>query len=421
LDDLGDPNDPDETDRDKLEKNLECIEHWLIDSISSNAVPKEMADIFEQAADHPAAGFCAFLAHQLKHYNHKLSSDDKLPIFDEADLSVKNILNAIKPDKTVCLGDILFLLDKIMEKHSDEGYRHFPAAIKMLFSLRLTKYLKGHKDEGDIRYKNAKDLLGLLVVHPNVRLTAATGSEWNPQNELSSLRVRKHENDNDNGGYFIGGHKYEIKNEIKTEKKISAAISVEHILWMSMFMVTPYRIIGKDYHKPFANEWSEKLPWYRGEQGVVSISLHWMRFITAVLDPDDAIDRLTWRVNWLHKGDSEIELYIDNLKKNRTPLPIHSIDVIHALTEEMYNNRQEQHKIDKDDAKSFESVQFQIFMINLVKSLGKVLEKSILDEIDIARCLKKLKDHPLVNDADTDRHFIALTDFDVFRTQSVPK
>jgi hypothetical protein len=189
-----------------LLNNLNNVGQWLVDSISSNAVPRELAAVFRQAVAHPPEGFCAFLVSQLKHYSQQLTREGRLGLFGKTysgssvsassrvwletgtingttshekvtDEIVENILNADSPNKTICLGDILLLLDKIMELDSNEGYGHFAAAIKMLFSLRVTEYLyAGEKPDK----KSVSLLLGNMIVHPKVPLTH-TGREWNPR------------------------------------------------------------------------------------------------------------------------------------------------------------------------------------------------------------------------------------------------
>jgi hypothetical protein len=422
----------------KLRRNLHQVEQWLIESISSNAVPHELAEVFRQAAVHPSTGFCAFLAHQFKHYNQKLKSEKKLPVFGAED-SIHNIFNADKPDQTICLGDILFLLDHIMERDSTEGYRHFAAAIKMLISLRITSYLwaappenadkakdNPEKIKHEPDYKSVSRLLGKMVVHPEVRLTA-TGREWLARGNLSSLRIGKTKTDK------TGVH---LNNEPpEGSEKLRTPVNIDTVQWLSMFLVTPYRVEYNDYHKPYMRAvWSEKLPFYVSPNKVLSISVHWMRFITAALEPEKEVERLIWMLPY--KGE-----YIDKLKDRELPLPLHSIDVIHALTTEMNKNRygktsatlSEAEKKRQDEARKDKGkrevagiykAEFNTFKDHLFKSFESVLDNTILKEDEEkfnetrTHLVKCLNDYPLFK-VGCEKYLDELEKFDVFRVSPI--
>lgn len=423
--------------REKLRRNLHQMEHWLVESISSNSVPHELADVFRQAAIHPSAGFCSFLAHQLKHYNKKLTSEKKLPVLgDEA--PIQNILNADKPDQTICLGDILFLLDQIMERDSTEGYRHFAAAVKMLISLRVSAYLRTDQSQEtsgyNPDYQSVSSLLGSMVVHPNVRLTIS-GREWLAGCDLSMLRI-----DNNGKSLYINNREPGEENDPS-----QTPVQINAVAWLSMFLVTPYRVVNMDYHKPYMKAaWSKRLPFYVDLQKAVNISVHWMRFATATLDPKKEIERLIWMLPYTEKEDafySAVDKYIKALEKLRDkmlPLPLHSIDVIHALTTEMNQTRhtpsaetkflgnkiiraESRDKTKKDHAiTEIYSAEFAAFKEHLTNSYENVLKNTAL--YDSARkepcekfkeLINNLKSYSLLDDAKS--YLDDLEQFEVFR------
>jgi hypothetical protein len=391
-------------ERKRLRNNLERVEHWLLDSISSNAVPKELADVFHQAALHPVLGFCAFLAHQIAHYNKKLENEGKLPILRDIP-AVNNIMNADAPDKTICLGDVLFLLDSIMEKDSNEGYYHFAAATRMLFSLRVTAYLYAYEgDKPD--YQSVSTLLGSMVVHPEIWLSSS-GTEWQPRCDLGVLRVAG----TDGKEYFLNG------NDSKPNNKKPKAASTESVIWLRMFLVAPYRMTFRDYHKIHkGSKWSERVHFHTEDDVATYVGIHWMRFATSALLPNEGKPRVMWKL----VGKVEPKFIGKLLKYRNTkglPLPLNSIDVIHALTMEMNRNRlNEYHVWEKSNGgyikktkdyvpENVRNVQKDVpedeeyirFKRNLFYSYSKILERSknILPPADSKQLMRKLAEYPL--------------------------
>ena len=418
----------------RLRKNLKNVEHWLIDSISSNAVPRRLADVFCRAAEHPPAGFCAFLVHQLKKYNNRLINKNELAIFDEKNTAIRYILEADSPEKTVCIGDILYLFDKIMERDSNEGYRHFIAAVKMLFSLRVTEFLET-QSSGDPDYKSIANLLGNLIVHPKTILTRAENDrksiEWNTRCNLSTTYYKKEEikdkkihlnntsiedKDDKNDDKDNKNEDKDDKNENKDNKK-GGVCSYDSLIWLSFFVVTPNRITDNDYHRLFGSKiWNEKIPYRLDRDVTLNFSSHWMRFATSILNLEENYKRIFWCVDPdLEKLiDPETKELKDDYKKYREtlPLPIGSIDVIHALTTKMSQERQRRTNFssiidakNNNDTKKLKK-EIDIFNDNFKKEIG--IYKEFIENLGIdKKSIKNLEiDKESIKNSGIDKEFI---------------
>jgi hypothetical protein len=370
-----------------LLRNLHRIEQWLIDSISSNAVPRELANVFRQAAIHPPEGFCAFIVSQLKHYNKQLISEKKLGIFDTVDENIINVLEADAPEKTICLGDIFLLLDKIIERDSCEGYSHFAAAIKMLFSLRATEYLYAYEDSD--RESVAK-LLGTLIVHPKFPLTHF-GSEWRPRGDLSTVEVR------------IGSEVFRLDSEFGTS---SDSLDVKQLEWLSMFLVTSFGILEGDSHKIRGRRktWSDKVMYRLPEAPVVHVSFHWMRFATAVLIPEQTVNRVLWALEPKLASQNVEKEFVKVLNgTDYLPLPLNSVDLLHALIFDMNFKRQRRSEFSQNTPRfpyinASPPYEYARFEENLKFSLKDVVKNSAYPtDVGEKIVLCKLEKHPIFN------------------------
>ena len=356
------------TEREKLKSNLSRVENWLVDSISSNAVPRELSNLFRMAAQHPIDGFCAFLAAKLGQYARNMSMKKNDPdaagsysrIFGD-DPAVNNIFSAVQPQKTISVGDIFYLLDKMLEINSDEGHRHFVAAIHMLLSLRMTSLLYLSYSEEDLPepdYQGAAHLLGDMIVNPAIRLTFS-GNEWITNIDLTPwlLEVRESSENAKNNSkqmFFLNG--YDTLASASTIKKDEQfIIPLQAVDWLCFFLVAPYQIAEKDLHKVRRHqEWLDRIPDFEitetGSSMPVFASFHWMRFATTILNPDESQQKLLWMVHNKQDGEGEetnaghylqaIKVYRDSKDELvKLPLPLHCMDFLHAFITRMKQHR----------------------------------------------------------------------------------
>ena len=393
-------------EQEKLRFNLEQVETWLIESITSNAVPQELAVAFHDMAVHPSRGFCAFIVQKIRDYNRKLDLTKRVTILSEEDSAIKAIFEAVRPDKTCCLGDILYLLDKITERNSDEGYSHFAAAVKMLFSLRVTFYLMANDDSA---WGNVSSLLGSLIVHPKVRLTAMTGSEWNKWSVSGDIQVKVTSAEGNNDQYSLKSGVCISADNIK-EKNV---VSLKAMLWLSMFVVTTYD--STDYHKPCSDEWIDRLPYLGDNNKGAVFTTHWMRFATAFLEPEESYTKLLWMLGDFNEdNDSDqshkitksldyTEFKKDFIRPDPTklPLPLNSIDILHALSTQMNRSRLTTNEyirnyLERNSSSEYVDIEYRIFRRNLYEALKSVLGiepiKCPPDNINCTNCDKDNKE-----------------------------
>ena len=370
-----------------LASNLDRVEAWLIDSISSNAVPRDLANLFRRAAQHPIEGFCAYLAQNLGQYAVQISknkgdfstSSPYANVFGNDD-AVHNIFAAEQPLKTISLGDIFYLLDKMLEVNSGEGYRHFAAAIHMLLSLRVTSLLYLPHEPN---CEGVSTLLGDMIVNPAVRLTS-TGYEWSPNVQISSIVIHR---ERDESLCYFNGESASDKAVADDSNRVD--ISEKIARWLSFFLAAPCRVTaGRDLHiVPRRQQWTDHVPYFqmeglRGEQ-VPTTALacfHWMRFATALLQPKGTLERLLWMVDEDYKTHPQRRDEGELAKSwwNRDswglplPLPLNSIDYLHNLIACMNSKRWES-EIGKNDPYQYRS--FWSFKKNVVDAMRMIEER----------------------------------------------
>jgi len=382
-------------EREKLKTNLLQIETWLLDSISSNAVPRGLANILRDAVEHPDIGFSNFLMRRLNGYsvrekNRANSREFELSfngLFGQ-DRSVLRILNSENPEKTVSLGDILFLLEKMLENNSGEGYLHFAAAIKMVYSIRITRRLYGEEGaekkteeeqekEREAKYKNIQNILGTLICTTDQRFTT-TGWEWTPNIICNRFNVDE--------TLFINGNDCVVKtNAGETEAEADSIndlkFNVEELQWLSFFIVSFNRHPGNNPHHIMKNDKYRSRLAGLNEEYINYISTHWLRFAISILTPKHTVNNFLWRYNEKAKDEARDacfsgDLYneIDNaLKEGEMPLPLNSIDLISSLIQTMeddYLNYSDDSNGNRD---------FKQFSENLITSYKEIFEKTILN------------------------------------------
>ncbi|MCL2360209.1 MAG: hypothetical protein FWC73_00155 [Defluviitaleaceae bacterium] len=188
-----------------LSHNLNILESWVLDSASSNAVPRGLARIAREFASRPSENIHAFLIKELEDYSAKSNIErcDGDFTFTKGlfgkDTTIMHMLNPIELfdrgalPENISIGDALYALNSIKNQNPSEGFCHFVATMKMLYSIRMTRalYLSGHalgidKDDKD-KYKELRNVLNGMVYNPRLRLTYEQLEwRWRAPTEISS-------------------------------------------------------------------------------------------------------------------------------------------------------------------------------------------------------------------------------------------
>ena len=183
LKDIG--NFEDKSKRAELEHNLNRIEEWVLDSACSNSVPRGLARIAREFAIRPTTGIHAYLIKELDIYSAKseMRSCDGEKIIEKGlfagNTAIKTMLAPDALPENISIGDALYVLNILESLNPSEGFYHFVAIIKMLYSIRMTRatYLHWMSQEATDRtkmedaYKPLRVLLNGIVYNPRLRLT----------------------------------------------------------------------------------------------------------------------------------------------------------------------------------------------------------------------------------------------------------
>lgn len=395
-----------------LVHNLQRLEFWIVDGISSNAVPRYMANILRGAIEQPNEGFNAYWVRHLAKYgiNEKIQGMNNkgeiafTGLFGRNPL-VFNILNTEGRPENISIGDILLLLKEMEEKNLEDGLRHFASAVIMLYSIRISRLMFSQEK---CNYKGVKRLLGQTICNPGVRLTAsgreARNPEWIPNAEAIRALIKW-----DNGIYYLDGRKTEISDR--------TPMTVEQAAWLSFFVLAYYRIgrapqqrhfdlhvfAEEDYpvHKLAAN--------VTRDDGSRHLSLHWLGFVLSSLTPDDVVDDLLWLFMENSKLPKDLIKLIGDMETWRdsyiSALPLYSMEVISRLISQMNMHRYEyDFKIpissdahQEDSGKGIGQLNnFFDICLSLREQLDAVIDKTCGKELLKANLLKALDECPLI-------------------------
>ena len=439
-----------------LEQNLQRMETWLIDNISSNSVPRELAVILRRASEHSVIGLNSFIANELYRYAKSETAGKDIPVFGD-DPYIDKIFKAEKPVETVSLGDILYLLNTLAKNNPGTGYRHFVAAVKMFYSIKITRILyvyspskkeldekkkvvenlkaseKKADDDDDKEkkkvlseemekaeaeeettkkwkldgYELVKKMLGTLPCLPQVRLTQM-GFEWIPIIDGSQVcLVPKAADGSQAEKLRIDGYDKKQSDDSNTDASIFD-MNADDLQWNSFFITGFNRLLGGDPHvlgrKPFNN----RLPYNEGGDNMTLMSVHWFGFATSVLTPAKTAKNFLWliskEIERNIKSESYVEALNENLYKEILPLPLHNVDLIDTLVNQMHTDRlnfskkrcsntPEYGDKEKKDYQRYRA--FYQFYDNMVTSYEHVLKSTVLHDDEKKKLLKNLKECPL--------------------------
>ncbi len=401
----------------KLYNNLDRFEEWVMDSVSSNAVPRGMANILRRVAAHPSVGMNSYLVKQLMQYgiDEDIRSIDKeggihfSGLFGRDETALRILQSDVNPDN-ISIGDIFYLLAKMMQSDSSEGIRHFIAAVKVLYSIKATRLLYTY-DKGDSEHKvvlkpnygELQWLLGGLICNPAVKLSP-TGNEWIANSDLSTAKIKIAEK----SYYFKDIIKNKTGEQKEEDKLQDKEMTIKQAKWVSFFIVAYGRVKRRDLHMFTEGSYTFSTTSFGTirDDSECFISAHWMAFVTSVLTIDKTIKRL-------HGIFEEIEIYkkveeaenakefIDKIrdwqKEYHVPLPINSMDVIDLILENMHINR---YQMDNGDDIGKMREYFTV-MKSLKKELKGALDKTYLlsdDTVNREKIINALEKCPLVRD-----------------------
>lgn len=328
----------DDFERQTLGLNLKRIEAWLLDSVNSNAVPRGMALIVKKLASHSNESLCGFLRGLLIEYEAKLErrklNEEGVPLQwglwggDATAQIIKG--DAVRPEN-VSLGDILYLLDAMERYNSDDGIMHFTASVRMLLSIRLTRILV--MDETP-NYRAAFDLINGVVCNHNTPLTT-TKQEWIPNIDITPATVTH----NTLELHFDakGAHNHPAT-------KARHSMNLDDAVWLSMHIAhygnrLPRKQLINCREGAYVR--TKLVPWT--DDRICFVSISWLAFIANTLTPDRTVERLfnvlstTWN-NYKDDSDKFKALMIWR-DKYHAAIPLHSVDVIHALNTAMHESR----------------------------------------------------------------------------------
>jgi len=174
-----------------LAQNLQRVENWVLDSACSNSVPRGLARIAREFSTRPTEGLHAYLVKELDNYsaiNGAKSCDGekiiKSGLFG-GDETIKMMLAPSALSENISIGDALYVLNRLESLNPAEGFCHFVAIIKMMYSIRMTRavYLS---NEADDPYRPLRRVLNGLVYNPRQRLTH-NHYEWKSNVDYSGV------------------------------------------------------------------------------------------------------------------------------------------------------------------------------------------------------------------------------------------
>ncbi|EHQ89492.1 hypothetical protein [Desulfosporosinus youngiae] len=383
--------------------NLDALEVWLLDSVTSNSVPREMANIIRSFARHPNEGINGYLARSLDKYgiskNIRLTSRHKGPeycgLFGN-DQSALRIIETGTLQENISLGDVLYLLHVMQMYDSSEGIRHFTAAIKLLYSIRMKRQRrnimmldKSEKTEGtkkikDDYYRQMANLLNGLIYNPAQKLTY-DGLESTMINiDASNVTLVVEE-----GSRTI---KSLLDAEVnKSDNLETGAMSLAQAVWLSFFVTTFGRIKSRDLHMHTLNEPYLKMRLQpldidknkeNKEGSPLYVSFNWMAFVHNLLDPEKTISRMLWQVTIPagQAADKKSEL-ITCYKSLRSKLfagilHFESVEILDALAATMIS---EKYIIERSSVGTIGKLKgYFNFSRAVMNAYGKILERTAL-------------------------------------------
>jgi len=298
-----------------LEVNLQRMEDWLLDSVCSNSVPRGMAYIVREFAAHRNEGINSYLVKMLDTYSAKSSIKgfNALEIKDKGlfcgDTIISQMLNSPALPENISIGDALYTLN-VLEKHNPgEGFRHFSAAIKMLYSIRLCRAIYLRSNEEEVLANSNEEVLTIL-----------NGLVYNPQFPLTDGSLEWKTNIEVTEGVLFGADDYAGT-------------------WVSMFLVGVGRIQRKELH-------STDMPYQKTclkppEEGRPQFAqFNWMAFVNNVLEGRDRFPARVESVMNTAQKQKFKERYLENFSCDAKKLfSLPSIEVLDATVVHMNNNR----------------------------------------------------------------------------------
>lgn len=269
----------------RLENNLNQIEHWLLDTASANAVPRDMALILRAIAEHPINNLNHYIMRQLEQSSilsdrQRIGADGK-PAFHgifDYDKEIGYMLSSIP--ENISMGDVFYLLHKMEQYDSSDGILHFTAAVKMIYSLKLTRCKIEKKSES--RYESIQRIYNGLICSTYLCLTDGH-EEWIPNIPGRTLRYMR-QLDGTTVSYLDGslaGHT--VSDETFT---------IPRLLWLSYFVVNYGEAIrSNSIHKLTQPAVKSRFVMREGNPDVY-LSIHWFNFFYSVLNPQQTQARL---------------------------------------------------------------------------------------------------------------------------------
>ena len=357
-----------------LHANLRRLEAWLVDSVSSNAVPRDLAVTFRKMASHPNIGLNGVVVRQLREY---ASLPEDANLFGK-DKTADELLDVKTLPYNISIGDVLYLLDKMGQYNSSSGFRHYAASIRFLYSIRLTgefypiisedfdneaRQRQGSGSAGEnVDYNEILEILSGLIYNPQMKITP-THREWmfNRNTTLAAIRGK-------DGPIDLRG------NLITAEENNSAVMSLKDAIWLSFFAVQYGPRLRRKLpssHREGVYFNSRLVPVTETFSGY--ISLDWLAFAHNILCPFQTVQRFlgnSFPVEQLLKSrgsgqsdssDSgsaekksledffspedieEAQKLLDDITNSQeeylTPLPLYCVDVINELIHVLERDR----------------------------------------------------------------------------------
>lgn len=344
--------------RTNLHNNLRRLEAWIVDSVSSNAVPRELALTFRRMAGHPSTGLNGFVVRQLREY---VTSSDNASLFGN-DSVASELLDVRTQPQNISLGDILYLLDKVDEYNSSAGHMHYTASIRMLYSIRLTAAfypLVSRSTKPQPEYRTILEgILSGLIYNPEVKLTLSH-REWMP-NRNTTLAVLQ----GIKGGMDLRGAPIGQMNDS------SVSMSLKDAVWLSFFVVQYGPRLRRGLPSSH-REGAYVTSCFASESDAFSgyISVNWLAFVHNALCPEETVRRLLG-YSFLNKAGAtpssrkggsinvfdllkdgcfpadaikEASILLEQIirwrNKHLAALPLNCVDVINGLVNTLERNR----------------------------------------------------------------------------------
>lgn len=303
----------DKDDRINLHNNLRRLSAWIVDSVSSNSIPRNLAVTFRAMAAHPNKGLNGFIVSLLRNY---LSSPQCSTLLG-SDETAASLVDIKTLPQNISMGDIFFLLNKIEQYNTGEGFIHYVAAIRFLYSIRLTSAYYPVEDDGCQQpdFDTISTLLNGLIYTPTIKLTP-TGREWMPNQDSTRFTIKGQEppkdsstaneslqpDDADTDDETAPGNNTApkdndfVKVNLINQKTFSAdgtAMPLKYLVWLSFFAVQYGSRLRKGLpssHRDGIFLDSRFTP--ESDAFFGFISFNWLAFIHSALQPYEAVSRM---------------------------------------------------------------------------------------------------------------------------------